>query len=562
MRRLDLYALDRVVQDRIVASARGGYSPPLIAAAPTPVRVPPWWVLGGALGAMLLVVLPVLGWGSLGSSLGRQGALFLLVYILAASGVTLLSCRVAARIHARATSPVRPGLYLFPGTALEVDGAELRAFPATELSRAAAQGALVLLHYGQQTLRFAAGDANRAQEIVAELLSARDKILSGQLLPEASDPLQSPKFASPVGPVAAHARVSSFWDNAGLGIAALLGLLFGTILWWGRNTQSDESMYAKARTLNTKDAYEAYLVSGTAHADEVRGIDLPRVSAARAESLEARIEKAKTAGDAAALRALGAELGAPLLTLTHPVDCKAAPGKPDPCAPFLVAAALASIGDANAASSVFARPKGDLAEAAAWSRIFRAAALTGGVLRLDVTHGKPDGAQLARADKYLTKSTSYAGEVSRVSKHFDEASEVERDARDFAAIKAAFEARVPPDRLRLAASTETAAPDAGRLEVTRTTVWSGRVYTSKTPRGVFLGMTYTYELKLTPRGEAKPFVRKAQAIIGVDNAWMSGPGSDSGPKAVSDFVYAEQSMKAVAKASDDFFAVLAPSKAH
>lgn len=560
MQRIDFFALERVVQDRLVAAARGGYSPKLLGAAPLPLRLASLQVVAAAGASFVLLFAPLVGWGSLGSSLGRQGFVFFALYALAASTLAAVGAIVAVRMHARATAPVAPGVYMFPGVLIEADGDELRCHRLAHLQELSVVGALVRLRYAHASLSFSCDDAQSAEAMAAELTNARALLASGKLEPELSDPLTAPKFASPVGPVGAHHRTASFWRGLGLGLAIAMGIGCSLLLWWGRNYQSDEAMYAAARAQDTQPAYEAYLVSGQRHADEVRTLDLPRVSTVRAESLQFKIASAKVAGDAPKLRSLIARGGTPQ-GLHAPLQCTATAADPDPCAPLLVASALSEIADERIRVHIAPAPKSDPAEAVTWAGLIRRATMMGGALRVSVSHGRIDHVALARSDKYLGQSTLFMGEVSRLSKHFDELDEIARDARDQEALIKALRLRFEPIELQVLGGASEPS-DAGRLEIKRTNAWSGRVYSARSPRGVFLGMTYGFELHLQAGGSA-PFVRKVTQMVGVETPWMAGASNDptdTNARAIAEYVYSEQSALATSRAYGSLLASLVPHR--
>lgn len=557
MRRLNFFALERVVQDRVVAATRGGYSPPLLAASPLPLRLAGWVVACAGAGLLCLLLLPWLGWGVLGSAFGLHAVWTLGLYIPAALGLGFLGLHLAARIHDRARAPMAAGVYAFPGTVLQADGSELCAHALAELRDAQAQGGLVTLRYASTTLRMHLPDEGAAQALVAALLEAQQLAAQGKLAPESSDPLVAPKFASPVGPVGGHRRTASFWQGAGLVLGLVCAAVAGVALWWGRNYQSDEAMYARARAADSVAAYQAYVASGSRHVPEVRALDLPRVTGSAGVSLDARIAEAKRNADAAALRAmLPAGVGVDALA-GPPAHCMATGAHADPCAPYLVVAALNEVANQRIAARLVAGPKADAAELGAWAQVLRRATLTGGALRVQTTHARVDGTALARSDKYLAHSTLYMGEVSRLSKHFDESDEVERDARDAAALVAELSAAFPATELQVLGGSPSPG-DAGLLEVRRSSTWSGRVFSSKSPRGVFLGMTYQFEIKLQAVGGAvAPFARKVSQMVGVESRWMAGeslPASDVNAKSIADLVYFTQSQLAAQKARAVFLA--------
>ncbi len=563
MKRIDFFTLERVVQDRLVAASRGGYSPRLVASAPLPLRAAPQHVALGAVSALTLFVLPLVGWGALGSAWGRQPWWLSPVYALACVVLGLLGAWIASRMHARTTAPVAPGLYVFPGVVIEADGSTLCCHALADLNRVAVQQALLTLHYTNNVrLGVVHADVKSALATEQSLREAQQQWSEGRLLAEASDPLTAPKFASPVGPVGAHHRAASFWSGPGWALACGGGVFLSALLWWARNYQSDEAMYAAARAKDTQAAYEAYLVSGVRHAAEVRALDLPRVSATAGASLDMLIQNAKTKGDAAALRSLLAQVGGGHgVALRSPANCAPTPLQPDPCAPLLVASALSEIADKRISTHLSNMPKADSAAIGMWAQILRAATMTGGALRVNVVHARVDSVALSRSDKYLARSTFYVGDVSRLSKHFDDEDEARRDTGDVAELVRALNSKFGPDELRLVAGGSAEPSDVGLLEVRRVSTWSGRVYSSRLPRGVFLGMTYGYELRLQAAGAAQPWARKLTQMVGVDQEWMGGASRDAADttaKAIADHVYEMQSKLASTKAYAQLLAPLAP----
>src|SRR5690606_9577203 len=96
----------------------------------------------------------------------------------------------------------------------------------------------------------------------------------------ALDPVAEPRYSNPLAPRAPHRPQTPPFRRWALPIALVLGGLLGTVSGLYRNKTSESQLYATARTLDTPEAYRAYLARGGRRAD-VEALLLPNAELKR-----------------------------------------------------------------------------------------------------------------------------------------------------------------------------------------------------------------------------------------------------------------------------------------
>ena len=108
---------------------------------------------------------------------------------------------------------------------------------------------------------------------------------------------------------------------------------------------------------------------------------------------------------------------------------------------------------------------------------------------------------MSRVDKTMAKLPEYMGEISRPSRYFDEAHSAARDKVLGEAIVDAFGKAFPKEILAMKVGEPIADPGKSPLPavtvptlfITHFEDWSGHSYSSKKPRGVFIGVFFNFD---------------------------------------------------------------------
>lgn len=296
MRKLDFFKLPREKQERFLASTRGSAPPaPVVQQLGDGGRSMRFGVLA-ALSALVLLGLLALGYGSLGSGLAVQGAVFLafylgLFFLLPFGALRVLRGRILTK-----ALPFKPGIYLFPMSLIDARTADLGVYPMADLSKvdkAKAGGALVVAFKRGPTFSFAAGGKDDVQQLNYRVDVAREQakhaLESGDDNELTTlDPFHEPKkgWISPIAPKQPLTNRTPAWIRFDALAALVLAIVLAPSSWMVRNKASDDSMYAKAVAQATPDAYRAYLSAGHGHEAEVRDVLLPRAELEIAKKLQ------------------------------------------------------------------------------------------------------------------------------------------------------------------------------------------------------------------------------------------------------------------------------------
>jgi hypothetical protein len=303
VRRLDFYKLSREKQERFLASTKGSAPPaPLVKAAGDGRRSLRW---GGACaaGLVLLVVVFTLRFGVLGASLAVHGVAFLVVYAALLFAIPYAALRAVGSWRAGKRLPYRPGIYVFPMCLVDARDKMLGVFAMTDLasvSKASAGGALRLAFKGGGSFTFPSTDAADADLVNRSVENAREQVKHALATSDDSelvtlDPFYDAKkgWTSPIGPKQPLADRAPGWRKFDWAIAAACAVALGPTLWFLHNKSSDDSMFAKATTIGTPEAFQSYLSVGKRHRDDVANVLLPR----------AELEQAKAKGTVEAVQA-------------------------------------------------------------------------------------------------------------------------------------------------------------------------------------------------------------------------------------------------------------------
>ncbi len=518
MQNVNFYKLSRPVQDRFVGSVSGQFAPTPLLSARGGSSLPFVWLGISMAGSVALLVLYKLGFGDLDSSLSAHSSALVVVYI----GLVLVSALGIVKaltywLRVRAL-PFAPGVYAFPMSVIDARrGHRLKILPMADL--ASVEGptgsppTFRLVFPRGQSFSFMVTDAARAEQASTALTEARVQMLQAQQSQDpavllALDPLNEPRFSSPVGPREAMAQSQSPVLRFSWGIAVVLGLGLGPLIWHLRNGASDDKMFARATEQNDVSAYRAYVAHGHVHSEAVLQILLPRAELREAEkagtvdaiqryiqahpgskiqnevtaslvaAMSAELEKAKSAHTLAALQAFAK---------IHP-DHHLEPQLRQAIHAVYVAALEAYRAQAQTK---------DKSVLAFVERLFAYAEKKGSKVEVRVRH-RPSRT-LGKADGHIQRFPTFMGKTSYPSNYFDEKHTLLRNTELARVIIARFSEAFPKELFAFEQGAAPAADDA-LPEVTVPTLflsdeseWSGTTYTALVPRGVLCGITFAFE---------------------------------------------------------------------
>jgi hypothetical protein len=306
VRQVDFNALPRTTREAFVAALRSPHSPLVYVDRTTTGAVSWWGILLLVVGGLGLLTLK----DNFGSAYGhRQGAPFLLGYVvggfllaLAAIGIlrhvilsrglpytpgryvvpldvviaktsTLEIYSMTDLLHLQPTHHYRNGIYSY--TSLDFVFREGKSFSFTIPGQAFAEHCLARMRHGTQTI----AEAARRQDLAT--LAAFDPFFDARARDFA--PVSEP------GPVAKPLPAFMRFRWA---IAGALGVLLAVPTFFVRNYLSDEKAYRGLDDSTSTYTLEAYAHSGGRHADDVRRNLVPRahLKKAVAEPREKRVE--------------------------------------------------------------------------------------------------------------------------------------------------------------------------------------------------------------------------------------------------------------------------------
>ena len=526
MQSIDFYKLPRSSQERFVGSVTGAGLPKPIVYALTKPLAPTAWV--GVSGVAFLVLLALLGvgYGSLESHLGREGAPFLVADVLLASLVVLALLRASSKRHGHARSPFRPGVYVFPVGLIDARTPLLGVYPIEDLSGVFGPDVRGLtLAFGAKSFSFPVHDATRVASVKEELErggtamstagAARESVRPKALAP--LDPLQG--YANPLSSPNQLAPSTQSWAALTIPIAIALGVVVGGGLWGIRNLTSDNAMFARAQAANDTATFRAYLERGTRHADEVSTRLLPRAllrdaeSVGTVEAIEQFIQE-HPQPEVARAAALARKTA-----LLHELDVAVKAGDLAPLDAFSQRHPKAGV-DAEVAAARHHIYQTAFDRYAATAPDKAAASFVQRLLAWSEAHGPKvemrfrgrRSRSMDKADRSAGQSRQFKGVISLPSRYFDDVAE-KGDMDAFAAgISARFAEALPKELLSIelgAPLADTEAPLPPRvalptLFIDHGSAWAGAIQASLKPRGVFIGLELSFDALFRMPDEASP----------------------------------------------------------
>jgi hypothetical protein len=360
-------------------------------------------------------------------------------------------------------------------------------------------------------------DLEQAQERIRRAVAAHDIRTLSVLDPFFEDPSDdassapSPARAGEAAGPLARSIGGIFRLPVMFGLAAALGVVLAAPLWYARNLRSDEAMFRRATREDTERAFEAYLVSGRRHAEEVRTSLLPR----------AALKEAERKGSVTALRQFLA---------MYPKSC-------------VDSEARAKI------HALFLRMFGEFREqaSAADPRLLPFMERLVGYLeahessRIEARFHSPSSSALAVVDAVLERKAERAGigRIVPVAAHFDDLHSIPRESSIVRSLQAGFAAVFPADVMtigvgqRLVAhplplsvllgkkptpevpANGTPAPEPPHLpppaievptlDVQYKVAWAGDLYSEEKGNRQFVGIVIYFDVSMRIPGQPESF---------------------------------------------------------
>jgi hypothetical protein len=530
MTKIDFYKLSRPIQDGLLDSFGGQFTPAPILVRPGARSVAAVWLRVAAVAAALLAALPVAGFGDVASSLALHPAGAAAVYAALAATVVISVLNAAAhRAEVRAL-PFPAGVFLFPANVIDARRRVLRVYPLdVALSVSADSGRDVVVTFADARFVFPVADRAVAEEAVSSIEATRSRMREPLLSVDRRrvDPLAPPSVVSPLASDVPLSQPARGWLAARLPIGLVVGGVLGVALFSARNAMSDARMLAWAKSRDDVASYRSYLARGRANEALVRGELLPRaalraaiqrgsveaidgfthefpdtrigpeVVAARQAALAAEFERARAVGTFPALLAFAER---------YP-DHGIQPGFDNARHALYAASVARHRKDLTDEAAEFA---GRVAACAERAGLRKTAAGYRGLV-IQVRFRRQPSKEMERADDAVRKSPSFNGTVSLPSTHLGaqrfaphEKSTADEIAqalgKAFDPELATFERGPPLD----ATDAQVAALPTPTLVVSYRVESSGAAYASRRPQGIFLGIVFFFNAEFILPKDSRP----------------------------------------------------------
>lgn len=527
-RTVDFFKLPRPVQDRVVASLTGHGMPLALTYQP----MSRWQVYrwGGAATLLFaaLVTLGAVGFGQLGAPHAlhdmRFGGAYLALGVLL--GVTCAAGLLAAR---PSDYPFALGTYLLPVGVIGVERRRLVVTPLAGLRRVSAVGARdVRLEFTSGSYRFPLPSGATVESLSAELegfklqwstaFSAGDRRTLAGL-----DPIRDSGFSNPLSSRATIPRVRTRATPRVL-VGALAGAGLGLLFFFGRNALAERSIYRKAVTSNTQQAYQAYLANGGKR-PEVKEWRLPQAELLAASGNLEAVEKYAAENPESKIKEdidklLRLELLKELQRVRATSDLAALETfKAQHPSSGLIADELDAVRKEvfrEALTSFKSKYQPSDDAAAFFEAAIRYAEQHGPIVELTIRRELPPS--MDRADSAIRKSSYFTGQKSVPSQYFQGAAAELREARALSALVDVLQPAFSPSVLRFVTkpgeegTATDREVDKPTLAVNYKTEMSGG-YTTNRPRGVYVGLGMMFQAAGMVPGVKETFRFK-------DSSWL------------------------------------------
>jgi hypothetical protein len=537
MQRIDFYQLERPIQERFVASARGAAPPAPLASqrAFVPKGV---WIWAGVSGLAIVGL-----WG------------------LRA---------IAFHLYAQAL-PFAPAVYLFPSGLVDAREPTFTVRSLAELRQSQlAQGKLALGFSDGYSFEFRLPAGARGQEI-ERLLADYGTRFNPDAAPvsareaAAYDPLKNTGFSNPFSPTEPMRRPKPRFRWIGPLIALVLGPLIGHGAHNLRNYLAEDALYRSARAENTQAAYRAYVARG-GERPEINQILLPRteleqiVKTGELRALEAYALPRKKSAiwpeiERELRRALLAELERVKARDTRGAlrEFQTQYGHHEMIAPAVERAVSDHRARVLAKFAAAAKPNPDTLDF--FKRLLTYADQHGPRLELRFRRKLSDS--VSRTETQLRKSVFFGGEASLPAQYFDGKYSEKRERELSKILLAQFARAFPADMLALEpgplleeASEDLPKVKAPTLLVSHRTEMSG-AYLSTRPRAAYTGIGVLFRVSLQLPEDDKPIVHKS-------SSWQSPGLREIRNGASFEKIYEDMADKAFGKLPKRFLGELFP----
>lgn len=293
MKRVEFFTLQRPIQERFVASAKGQGAPaPLLIAPPRPAYAAIAWGLAAVSLVLAWGLAVSVGYGVLESPFALQPEWMLGVHAGLLMAAAACAFRARAVLQKSSRLPFPPGIYLFPIGVIDAQASPFGVHGWDELKNMQFSASGASLTFARGRFDFKAKPGTQLNDIERRLNEYRAQLSAGPREDKdlvLFDPLLDNGFRNPFSP-----RESMLPPKrASLPIAALIGVLVagacGAGSFFVRNSYGATALLTRARTANSVEGYRAYLARGGSEA-EVRDLLLPRAElrvAMEAKSVEA-----------------------------------------------------------------------------------------------------------------------------------------------------------------------------------------------------------------------------------------------------------------------------------
>jgi hypothetical protein len=528
MKAVDFYKLPRAIQDRFVGSVMSGFPPAPILASKGAVPTKLIWVGSTAVCLIGLVVTTRLGYGALESGLSLHSGKALPLYLGLTFGFAFGLVQAFARLVRERALPYTSGVYLFPACLIDARDDTFKIYETKDLQTVDAQGGAIRIAFrGGASFLFPLKEPAAAATLVADVQAARDRAIHshatedpGELV--AVDPLHNPRFSSPVGPRDPYAMRMPPWGKLGPVVAGVFGLAFGPTIWALRNNGSDKTMYAAATRANDAASYRAYLEHGEKFKTEVAATDLPRAElqdAVKAGTVDALLEFKKNHPDTQIGPEIAVSIRAAMLS---ELETAKAPGTLTALKDFAARYPEHGVEPElkEATHAIYTRelnafkakvPAGkDKASVLAFADKLFAWAERSGSARVEVRFRRK-AVDLGRADQLIAHSPNFMGVATYPSRFYDEKNDTKREQALGKSLATRLDGMLSAELfdVQMAANVpdQDLPPDVRvpTLFVTHGTEWAGQYFNPPKPRGMFVGLTFTYEAVFQVPGDPKPF---------------------------------------------------------
>lgn len=533
MTEIDFYKLSRPIQDGLLDSLGGQFTPaPILSRRGTrhPVLA---WLAVSATAALLLAALCAVGFGKVESRLALHPTAAIAAYVLLAAISALGVIRALACRSSLKALPFAPGVFLFPANVIDARDHRLRVFPLAELSSVlAGPSGTVVVMFGSRRFSFPVPEASRTQELVQQVEAARERMRTELDAAERRqlDPLEPPAVHSPLASSIPLSRHAALRERLAWLAAPAVGIALGAGLFFLRNGMSDARMFASVQARNDVASYTSYLARGRRHREVVSQVLLPRaelrlavaqgsvgavdaflrayprtgiqaeVDAARRAALVAELEGARKVGSLAALLSFAERYP------KHGIDQVFAQAKHALYVRALerYKSEMPKGGEQNAEFVGRLLSYAERVGARSTAQGYRGPAI-------QIRFWRLPSQDLKRADDLVMKSPMFAGVASLPSRYLD-ATHLEPHERSTAGALAeglahgfdpeivTFEPGAPIE----GAVEEPLAVTAPTLVVSYRVETSGNAYASKKPQVILIGPLFLFKAEFILPGDARP----------------------------------------------------------